>query len=174
MDILALDMATITGWATHIDGNTESGVQDFTKRRGESNGMIYLRFNAWLDKMTLFSPCTVEGRRRLDVLCADPDNILPPFDLVVYEQAHHRGGAATEIGVGLMTRAQEFATRIGAEYTAVHTSTLKKFATGSGRASKEDIMTWASFKTGRAITDDNEADALALLYYAREEYNASV
>jgi hypothetical protein len=32
-----------------------------------------------------------------------------PFDLAIYEQAHHRGGAATEFCVGLTTRVVEFA-----------------------------------------------------------------
>lgn len=151
MNILALDMATVTGWATLIDGRIESGVQDFTKRRGESNGMLFLRFNAWLDGMGK----DMNGKSMID--------------LIVYEQAHHRGGAATEIGVGLMTRAQEFAVSIGAEYMAVHTASLKKFATGTGRASKVDMIAWAAAKVNRILTDDNEADAIALLYYGMKE-----
>lgn len=151
MNILALDMAQRTGWATLINGRIESGVQDFTKRRGESNGMLFLRFNAWLDGMGK----DMNGKSMID--------------LIVYEQAHHRGGAATEIGVGLMTRAQEFAVSIGAEYMAVHTASLKKFATGTGRAAKDDMMAYATRQSGRLIEDDNEADAIALLYYGMNE-----
>ena len=47
-NILALDLATMTGWATLIDGKINSGVQNFSKKRGESNGIMFLRFNAWL------------------------------------------------------------------------------------------------------------------------------
>lgn len=156
MNILALDMATVTGWATLIDGRIESGVQDFTKKRGESNGMLFMRFTGWLYALGF----DFAGKSR--------------FDLVVYERAHHRGGAATELCVGLMTRAQEFATRIGAEYMAVHTATLKKYATGKGNAGKPEMVSWAAAKVNRFITDDNESDAIALLYYAMDELGVTV
>ena len=155
-------MAQKTGWATLIDGRIESGVQDFTKRRGESNGMLFLRFNAWLNNMA-----EIPNQSSLAIQIEGVQHYK--FDLVVYERAHHRGGAATEIGVGLMTRAQEYAAHIGAEYMAVHTASLKKFATGNGRASKEDMVFWASKKMERFIEDDNEADALALLFFAIQE-----
>ena len=148
-NILALDTALKTGWATRIDGHIESGVQDFTKRRGESNGLMFMRFNAWLEEMTQF--------RHIK------------YDLIVFERAHHRGGYATEIGVGLTTRVQEFAERIHAEYMAVHTATLKKFITGSGKASKDDMMLWFWKITGRKPQSDDEADALGLLYFACRE-----
>ena len=45
MRILALDLATKTGWALWDGARIESGVQDFTKGRGESNGMLLLKFN---------------------------------------------------------------------------------------------------------------------------------
>ena len=151
MNILALDMATVTGWATLINGRIESGFQDFAKRRGESNGMLFLRFNAWLDGIGK----DLNGKSMIE--------------LIVYERAHHRGGAATEIGVALMTRAQEYAVKIGAEYMAVHTASLKKFATGRGNASKGCMVAWASGRMKRKITDDNEADAIALLYYGMNE-----
>ena len=46
MKILALDLATLTGWASSV-GRT-SGVQVFDVRRGESPGMRFLRCRAWL------------------------------------------------------------------------------------------------------------------------------
>jgi Holliday junction resolvasome RuvABC endonuclease subunit len=151
MNILSLDCATKTGWSTLINGNIESGMQDFSKRRGESNGMLFLRFNQWLRDMVRLS-----GK----------------FDLVVYEQAHHRGGAATEIGVGLMTRAQEFAAETGAEYTTYHTATIKKRIAGYGKASKEDMMAWFNRTTGRKPIDDNEADARAILELAIKDFSS--
>jgi len=148
MNILALDCGTKTGWATSVDGKIESGMQDFTKRRGESNGVMFLRFNAWLREM-----CGMIGAG----------------DIAVYERAHHRGGAATEIGVGLATRVMEYATEVGSEYMAVHSASIKKHVTGNGRASKKDIMDWFTTTTGKQPIDDNESDAMALLYYTLNE-----
>jgi len=149
MQILALDTGLKTGFATLINGQIETGVQDFSKRRGESNGLMFMRFNAWLEEIHQLS--------------------MIKIDLIVFERAHHRGGYATEIGVGLTSRVQEFAVRIGAEYMAVHANTLKKFITGNGKAGKEAMMAWFEMKTGRKPESDDEADALALLYFALHE-----
>ena len=83
MRILALDLATKTGWALWDGARIESGVQDFSKKRGESNGMLFLNFNHWLSRIVNATA-----------------GIPTPVDLLVYEQAHYRGGAATEICVG--------------------------------------------------------------------------
>ena len=150
MRILALDTATQTGWAI-ADGKTivESGVQDFARRRGESPGLQFLQFRTWLKKFCL----------HFDI------------DLLVYERAHHRGGAATEIGVNLTGRVQEVAAELGKEYATVHTSTLKKWVTGSGRASKSEMIEAAKSILGRDPIDDNEADAVHLARWAAEEYD---
>lgn len=151
--ILALDCATKTGWALYTyqahtnNFHITTGVQDFTKRRGESNGMMFLRFRGWLNSL----------------------RNLREIDVVAYEQAHHRGGAATEICVNLTGRAQEFAAENNAETIAVHTATVKKFATGSGKASKEEMIAYFTSETGRKPEDDNEADAYALLKYVMQD-----
>lgn len=150
MNILALDLATSTGWALAENGRIESGVQSFAKARGETNGILFLRFNRWLDEVA-----SVGGKARVRVLA--------------YEQAHHRGGSATEICVGLATRVQEFCAKHGIECLPVHTATLKKHAVGIGNAKKEHMIIAASRFVGRAITDDNEADALCLLKYALDD-----
>ena len=150
MLILALDLATRTGWAIVRDGRVvESGVQDFTKRRGESNGLLFLRARKWLSKFADHRP-----------------------DLVAYEAAHFRGGAATEICVGLQTRAQEQAAEWGVESAPVPTGTLKKWATGKGGADKAAMIAWAASKLGRQPEDDNEADAVAVGLWAAETYDS--
>ena len=149
MNILALDCATRTGWALWDKGKLiESGVQDFTKRRGDSNGILFLNFRIWLTRMLL-------------------NNIT----LVVYEQAHHRGGAATEICVNLTGRVQEMCSELKIEYTTVHSNTLKKWATGDGRADKGEMMVQAGNILGRKPIDSNEADAVMMAAYASENYN---
>lgn len=147
--ILALDCATKTGWCLLKDGRVyESGVEDFSKRRGESNGAMFLRFRHWLNQLV------------------DRDDV----HLVVYEQAHHRGGAATEIGVNLTGRVQETCTQSEVEYVAVHTTTIKKHASGKGNADKAVMMERAREVLGRPPIDDNEADAVLLALYAFSEY----
>lgn len=148
--ILALDLATKTGWAAISPGwgRPEHGVQDFSLHRGDSPGMRYVRFRAWLEALA--------GGLRPGV--------------IVYEQAHMRGGAATEIAIGLATRAQEVAAQIGAEHAAVHTATLKKHATGNGRAGKAEMIAAARTRWHVEPADDNAADALCLLSYWLDRY----
>ncbi|MGA2260608.1 MAG: hypothetical protein ABSH28_04130 [Acidobacteriota bacterium] len=97
MRVLALDPGTRTGWALAESGHTGSGVQVFDVKRGESPGIRYLRFNRWLEDLA---------------------GEASKADLIVYEQPHHRGGAATEVAAGFSTRAQEFCARHGIEHSA--------------------------------------------------------
>jgi hypothetical protein len=152
MKILALDCATKTGWCLLDESGKiiESGVQDFSKRRGESNGLVFLRFRNWLGKLIEFRPNGV--------------------GLLVYERAHMRGGAATELCVGLQTRVQEAAAERSIESLPVPSTTLKKWATGSGHAGKVDMMRKSQEYLGRPPEDDNEADAVLLGMYAFNEY----
>jgi Holliday junction resolvasome RuvABC endonuclease subunit len=80
----------------------------------------------------------------------------------------NRGGAATAVCVGLVTVAQAFAAEYSIELMPVHTATLKKWSTGSGRANKSDMIQ-AAIKRGWQPQDDNEADAQLLLDYALSE-----
>jgi Holliday junction resolvasome RuvABC endonuclease subunit len=147
-NILALDLATKTGYALRENGLLFSGVQVFDVKRGESPGMRFLRLTRFLD---------------------DTGTNMKPGDLLVYEQAHHRGGAATQCCVGLMTHALSWAAANGIEHAGVHTATLKKWATGSGKGDKNAMKTVAAAMLGRDPIDDNEADAVLLLAYAEAE-----
>ena len=144
MKLLALDLGTQTGWALHAGAGLESGVQAFDLKRGESPGMRYLRFRRWLEE------------------------VGTGVELIIYEAAHHRGGAATEVAAGFATRVQEFCARHGVEHAAVHSATLKKWTTGKGNADKAGMLEAVS-RRWKPVTDDNEADAVALLQYALRE-----
>jgi len=153
MKILALDCATKTGWCLLDETGKiiESGVQSFEKRRGESNGLVFLRFRNWLRKLIEFRPGGAQ--------------------LLVYERAHMRGGAATELCVGLQTRVQELAAEKMIESLPVPSTTLKKWATGSGHANKVAMILAAKqYLGGRNPEDDNEADAVLLARYAWAHY----
>lgn len=146
MRILALDLATKTGWAVS-DG--PSGVETFAVRRGESPGMRFVRFRAWCGKVC--------------------ETWRP--GLVVYEQAHHRGGAPTEVAIGLVTSVQEICAERGIEHTSIHTSKIKQHATGKGNANKEAMVTAAEARwPSLTIIDDNHADALWLLDLAETTF----
>jgi Holliday junction resolvasome RuvABC endonuclease subunit len=93
-------------------------------------------------------------------------------DVIVYEQAHHRGGAATAVCVGLVTEVQAFAAEHGIELMPVHTGSLKKWATGRGNATKQEMSVAARLR-GWDPQDHNEADAILLLEYARRELGCS-
>lgn len=121
---------------------------DFSKRRGESNGAMFLRFRVWLQE--IMTHCQLQ--------------------FVAYEQAHHRGGAATEIGVNLTGRVQEQCAALGLEFVAVHTATLKKWATGSGKADKAQMMAVSKKYLGRDPVSDDEADAVLIAVWAHENY----
>jgi len=149
MRILTLDLATKSGWASSVNGIIESGVQDFTLKRGESKGILFLRFRKWLENIIGLTNPT----------------------LVVFEQVHHRGGWSTQIAVGLMTRVMEVCDEKEIDYTSVHSMSLKKFACGTGKASKEDMIREAKRRhSDIEILDDNQADALLILAWAREEF----
>ena len=152
MLILGLDTASKTGWSLYdsdLKRVLESGVQDFTKKRGESNGLMFLKFRRWL---------------------TDLIQMNPEITMIAYEAAHYRGGAATEICVNLTGRAQEVAAQYGILTAPVRTNTLKLFATGHGNADKGMMIDAAAKVLGRAPIDDNEADSVHISMYAAAEY----
>jgi len=141
--VLAIDPGSTCGFAVGCDALVAtSGTWDLTPRRGESPGVRYLRLRARLN----------------DVLAGYPD-----LKLVVYEQAHHRGGAATEYAAGVATDIQSWCAEHGIEHATLHSATVKKHATGKGNAKKPALIAAALARFGRRMPDDNEADALWLL-----------
>lgn len=143
MRVLALDLASTTGWAITPD---ESGIWSIAPRRGDSPGMRYINL-----------------RSRLELVRA----AHPDLDLVVYEAAHHRGGAATEYALGNAATVQAWCAENRIHHTSVHTGTLKKFATGKGNSEKPAMIAEARRRWPWVeILSDDHADALLLLAYA--------
>ena len=140
LKILAVDQGTKTGFYT----GTISGVNVFDVKRGESPGMRFLRFKHWLNEIY---------------------GLMGGIDVIVYEQAHHRGGAATQVAVGMVTHMLSFAAEKDIEIYPVHSGTLKKYATGKGNAGKDEMIR-AAIDRGFNPRDDNEADAVLLWKYA--------
>jgi Holliday junction resolvasome RuvABC endonuclease subunit len=150
MHIVALDCSTSTGWAVLRDSETPtSGVQKFQLARNESAGMRFIAFRSFLIRL----------------LGANKGAI------VVWEQAHHRGGAATEVCVGMTTRVMEIAAMFDMNCAPIHSREVKKWATGNGNASKELMQKAAAekFDSYNPDTDPgaDEADALLLGAFAQ-------
>lgn len=151
--ILAVDCATRTGWAVVRGGQVlASGMQDFRRRKGDHPGHLFLEFRKWCDCLA----------------------VIHGAQMLAYEQAHHRGRAATEICVGLTTRVLEVGSMHGLPVVAVHSSKVKMAATGKGNADKQAMHDAAWRILGRVPVDDNEADAvfLGLHVSRREDTNA--
>lgn len=155
---LALDLATNTGWALlDRDGRLTSGVQTFDLKRGESKGMRFLRFRKWLTEILQL------GQLGKSFSEKEPG-------IIIFEQAHHRGGNATELCVGLVTDVLAEAARYGLEHMPVHTGALKRWSTGKGNAGKPEMIAKATeLFPDVQIIDDNHADALMLLKYGLAE-----
>jgi len=153
MIVLAIDPGTNLGWAMLLNGTIYSGVQRFNISRDESPGMRWLRFSSWLYEINKQAGGNI--------------------DVIYHERPHHRGGAATAVLEGFVSHLQTFAAQIGAEIKAVHSGTLKKFATGKGNAGKDEMIQAAISKfispTLPVVIDDNHADALHLLSLAMAE-----
>jgi Holliday junction resolvasome RuvABC endonuclease subunit len=147
--ILALDLGTTTGWALHQrDASISSGSQSFKPQRFEGGGMRYLRFKRWLTEIKQ---------------CADG------IDLVAFEEVrNHAGVDAAHAYGGFMATLTAWCEHHQIPYQGVPVGTIKKHATGRGNASKAEMIA-AMQARGHHPQDDNEADALALLHWARSQ-----
>ena len=100
------------------------------------------------------------------------DMILNVRPVMIYaERPHLRGWDATRMHMGFHTELLRMAGIFGTPVKFVHTSTVKKFATGSGRATKQEILK-ALADRGLLPKTDHEADALCIMLYGEEKEEA--
>lgn len=150
--ILALDLATSTGWALLKNGTTRSGSVSFPVARGESPGARFRRFRAWL-----------LGR----VAAERPEVIAFERPMAV------KSGAAAQVLYGLSAVVLEVAEGAGIDTLTVAPSVLKKHATGRGNADKRAMTTAAAIRWKRpGLDQDDEADALWVLDWAQGQLGA--
>jgi Holliday junction resolvasome RuvABC endonuclease subunit len=137
--VLALDLATSTGWAV-VDGNrVEVGTWTLEGCRGEKG--------EHLEALLL---ATIEGHRP---------------DLVAFEEPlFFRGGGALLLA-GFQFTVERICERTRTTYVSVPVSTLKLFATGSGKATKADMIQAALEATGRTM-NEHQADAFHVARWA--------
>ena len=146
--LLALDLGTTTGWALRApDGLITSGTVSFRPSRYDGGGMRYLRFTNWLTEL---------------------DRLSGPIAAIWYEEVRRNVGTdAAHVFGGLMASLTSWAELRGIPYQGVPVGTIKKHATGKGNAPKQAMMD-AAHARGFSPTDDNEADAIAILLWAIE------
>ena len=141
--LLSLDLGTTTGWALAENKEIRSGVISFKPNHFDSGECKFTRFKRWLNNLkTVYA-----------------------IDQIVYEAVRgHKGTIAGQIYGGFMATLQTFGDDYHIPYEGVPVGTIKKFATQRGNASKTDMI-HAVQRWGHHPKDDNEADALALLYW---------
>jgi crossover junction endodeoxyribonuclease RuvC len=147
--ILALDLATQTGWALLANGVLTSGSEGFHRypgcksRPAEHRGQAYLNFQRWL---------------RDRILTDKPEAIA-------YEEpmGHMKSAAATNILHGFRALVLLNAAYYGLPAHGYPQPSVKRFATQRGNATKPEMLAWARDAFGE-VEDENQADALAVLH----------
>jgi crossover junction endodeoxyribonuclease RuvC len=147
MRILALDLASHTGWAFGDGGNlVVSGTHSF-KPCMTDYGHLAHAFGLWLaDMVTTYEP-----------------------HMLVSERVVHRGASTVPL-MCLFGKTQEVGFIRELQRREVNPVHLKKWATGNARAKKAAMVEWAQHQ-GYWPKSHDEADALALLHYARGQFS---
>ena len=152
MSTLALDLGTKTGWAWGDGaGTVMSGVWDFHTKRHENPGMRYLRFAQELEKLNA---------------------TLRPKEVYFEEVRRHAGTSAAHVYGGFKSHLEAFCSLRDIPYASIPVPVIKRSWTGKGNANKEH-MTAEAVRRGYEPTDDNEADALAILHCALKSGRAT-
>lgn len=143
MNVLAIDPASLLGWAERHDGRIRSGVEKFHDPHFDGAGARFLRFRHWLESR-------------------------PRPDAIFYEAVMaHNGTLAAHCYGGFASVIQSFGEVNKIPYLGISVGTIKKSWTGKGVATKQEMIETARLR-GFDPKDDNEADALAILHYALE------
>ncbi len=146
MNILALDLGTQLGWALRSRGVRASGSESFAPRRNDGPGQRWVKF-----------------RRFLSDRAADAE-----LGAIYYERPilmTTNGPATVLMFGGFEAHLELWAELNRVPLHDVNVSTIKKHWTGKGNAKKPDMLRVCA-ERGLKPSDDNEADALALLDFA--------
>jgi len=148
MKLLALDVATKTGWTLSPDSGL-FGTWDFSIKRDESGGLRLMRFKAKLKEIH-----EAEG-----------------INLVVYERTAGRHRGAIIVQSELHGMMKTWCEENKVEYRAYSAPEIKKFATGKGNSGKPLMIQACIDKYNITPVDDNSADSLHLWHLAKQDLN---
>ncbi|WP_353278250.1 Holliday junction resolvase [Wolbachia endosymbiont (group B) of Longitarsus flavicornis] len=139
MSILTLDLGKQTGWAILTGGVIESGSESFHGSRFSGGGMHFLSFRNWLN------------------------SLKHKFTAVYFEEVRrHLGTDAAHCYGGFFAVLSAWCEENNIPYQGVNVKTIKRFIAD---ASKSEVIEAVKEK-GFLPKDDNESDALALMFYA--------
>lgn len=153
--ILALDLASRTGWACGFphEDKPRSGSVRFA-REGASLGAIYAGCRQWL----------------ADFLATEPDVRLIVFEAPMAPQ--HMAGFTTahiiRVLIGLCAVVEEYGHAGGYDVREAKASEVREHFLGTNRIKRKEAKSAtidACNRLGWAPSDDNAADALALWHY---------
>jgi Holliday junction resolvasome RuvABC endonuclease subunit len=148
MKILALDLGNKMGYALSNDGVISSGTIKH-KNTKSAVGHNYSHFRYWLT-----ARC-----------------VRFYHEAIYYEDVRrHLGTDAAHVYGGYLATLQAFCYEKGIKLVPVAVGTIKKHWTGKGNANKYEMIQ-ESRRRGFEPADDNEADALAILDYAKTHFN---
>jgi Holliday junction resolvasome RuvABC endonuclease subunit len=140
MNILALDLGSKNGFAILKDNQITIGTKKLHHDK-EASGVRALDFYRWLIQMI----------RENDI------------SQVYFERVYaHSGTQAAHLYGYFMHTLAAICEELHVKCTGIPVTTIKKYATGNGRATKEEMMDFAR-QRGFNPVDDNSADALAIL-----------
>jgi Holliday junction resolvasome RuvABC endonuclease subunit len=150
--VLALDCSTNVGWAL-FDG-PHAAPRFGTWRAPSAHlhdnlGRAFVALEAWLvDMVRVHQP---------DVIAFE----APIMPFVQRREDHHSSPDVVRLLVGLVSIVELVATRSRLRCIEVPVPTAKKRMTGSGWATKRDMVN-AVVKLGHLVEDDHQADAIAV------------
>lgn len=139
--ILALDIATVTGWC-RIHGDTYTTGE--LTLRGPTRGVKAGQFEAWLYEELHTNHVAL---------------------LAFEEPMFFRGSGGTFL-TGLQLIVEKVCEDVQLPYVSVAVPTLKKFATGSGKAKKPEMIAAAEAQLNRTGLSEHEADAYHVARWA--------
>lgn len=138
MVVLALDIATTTGWKTP----TASGTWNLKPNRGESESMRVVRFKSKVREMI-----AMEG-----------------ITLISYERPAGMHKSSIMVASEMVGVLKDLTVELGIDLACYSASEIKKFATGKGNAKKDAMIEAAKEKYGYTGDSDDEADAIHLYH----------
>lgn len=141
MTILALDLGNKFGWATK-QKTIISGWERLTKGKCDP-GKKFVLFNHWLQEW----------------------NDKKITDIYYEDVVRHCSRDNARAYCGYLSVLQSYAYKNNIQCIGAGVKQIKKFATGNGNATKQDMID-AAVQAGFDVQDDNQADAIHLLRYA--------